>query len=72
MKRMNRQALSIYASAALIGIAFSAPADNQAGRSRIYVTAAASSLVNQGLASAASDSTEAFQGVPAPGIRFVA
>jgi hypothetical protein len=73
MKRMNRQAFSIYAStAALIGIAFSAPADNQAGRSRIYVTAAASSLVDQGLASAAPDSTESFQGVPAPGIRFVA
>jgi hypothetical protein len=72
MKRVNRKAFSIYASAALIGIAFSAPADDQAGRSRIYVTVAARSLVDQGLASAAPGSTESFQGVPAPGVRFVA
>lgn len=70
---MNRQVFTIYASVAtLVGIAFSAPADNPAGRSRIYVTAAARNLVDQGFASAAPDSTESFQSVPAPGIRFVA
>jgi hypothetical protein len=43
-----------------------------ASSSRFSVTSPASSLVDQGLAAAAPASVEAFQEVPAPGIRFVA
>src|SRR6266581_8423113 len=48
--------------------------DSSPGRSRFYVTEAASSLAQQGLAAPAPAGSEAaaFQPVPAPGVRFQA
>ena len=65
---MNR-----WAFVALIGSALSLLADSSPERSRFYVTRAASSLVDQGLASPAPSGSEAaaFQQVPAPAVRFL-
>lgn len=73
----GRAALGLVCAAALVGGAPSAssqtPARPAEGRSRIYVTSAASSLVTQGLAAAAPIGAEAaaFEEVPHPGVRSV-
>jgi hypothetical protein len=61
-------------AAALIGAVLSLAADSPAGRSRLYVTQAGSSLVDQGLASAAPAAADiaAYTPVPAPGVQFQA
>ena len=62
------------ATAALACIAFSQTAGSAQNAVRFYVTATASSLVNEGLAAKAPPDSEAaaFQPVPNPGIRFQA
>jgi hypothetical protein len=69
--RYGRAFWLVAAAIALVFRAFPAPADNSR-RARIYVTSAASSLVNEGLAEAAPTGSEAaaYQPVPNPGIRF--
>jgi hypothetical protein len=49
------------------------PAARPAGPGRVYVTASAAPLVDQGLAGAAPDGAEAaaFQDVPTPGVRYL-
>jgi hypothetical protein len=58
----------------LSGVLLAAPPAAAADRARVFVTAAASALVDQGLAAAAPTGAEAkaFQEVPSPGLRFVA
>ena len=57
--------------AAAIACALAFAADPSAERSRLYVTAAASALVEQGLALAVPNRLPAdFQDAPAPGVRF--
>ena len=65
---------SVFWAAALACIVFAEAAVNAAEGARLYVTATASSLVNDGLAAAAPTGSEAaaFQAVPNPGIRFQA
>src|SRR5947209_16897063 len=65
---------AVLASALVLASTGVAPAADSPGRSRFYVTSAAASLVEQGLAAAAPGDAEAsgFQTVPAPGIRFQA
>lgn len=66
------RAAVLVASAVAVGLAASAPAA-QTRVPTIYVTAAAASLVEQGLAAAAPDGDAAaeFQEVPAAGVRFL-
>jgi hypothetical protein len=70
MKSANSRTALLACAAALATAALSAPADNTDRPSRIYVTAAASSLVDQGLAEAAPADSAAFQTVPTPAVRF--
>jgi hypothetical protein len=56
--------------AAVIACALALAADPSAERSRLYLTSAASALVEQGLALAAPRSAADFQEAPAPGVRF--
>src|SRR5260370_15229198 len=73
MKAPNSGTFAFLAgTAALACIAFSQPARNSTEGVRFYVTGAASSLVNEGLAAKAPTDSEAaaFQPVPNPGIRF--
>jgi hypothetical protein len=72
MKVANRRTALLACAAALASGALSAPADNADRPSHFYVTAAASSLVDQGLAEAAPAGAEAaaFQPVPTPAVRF--
>ncbi|MCU1232920.1 MAG: hypothetical protein JWP63_887 [Candidatus Solibacter sp.] len=74
MRRLNKQTVVVACAAALIAVALSTAADTPEGRSRFYVTAAGSELVQQGLASPLPSGQEkaGFQAVPAPGVRFQA
>ena len=75
MKTPDRGTFAFLAgTAALACIAFSQTAGSAPEAVRFYVTGAASSLVNEGLAAKAPTDSEAaaFQPVPNPGIRFQA
>ena len=63
--------LLISAAAALICGALAAPSAQTPAASKIYLTAAGSSLIDQGLAAAAPPDAASFQEVPAPGVRFL-
>jgi hypothetical protein len=65
--------LLIAAMAALVYVASAAPAAQSAAPSKVYLTAAASSLVEQGLAAAAPTGSDAasYQEIPSPGVRYL-
>jgi hypothetical protein len=67
-------ACAVVLSGALLAAPPAAPPAAPAERARVFVTAGASALVDQGLAAAAPTGAEvkAFQEVPSPGLRFVA
>jgi hypothetical protein len=62
---MNRAAIALIAVAVLLA------ADTASDRSRFYVTRVASILMDRGLASRVPSSSDEFQQVPAPGVRFL-
>ena len=73
MSRKVRGVGRVLACTAALAIGTWAPAAQPASPRRVYVTAAASALVAQGLAGAAPEGAEAtaFQEVPAPAVRYL-
>ena len=70
MSRLRRAPALVACAAALAWCALASPAA-QDGSARLYVTAAASALVEAGLAAAAPADTSSFEEVPAPAVRFL-
>ena len=70
LSSVMRSSLLIFTAAAVIS-ALAVPAAQPSASSRVYLTPAASTLIDQGLAAAAPADAAAFQEVPAPGVRYL-